>query len=79
MATYLRILLRVPMQSDNSFSTVRVSIRGRASLLFKSKRLVSLQSGLSNDQVENSALLSKRLRHRRDVGSKDTAVALCGM
>ena len=73
------MLLRVPMQSDNSFSMVRAAGSQQASLLFKNKRLVSLQSEFSNDRVENSAQLSKRLRNRRDIGSKDTAVALCGM
>jgi hypothetical protein len=73
------MLLRVPMQSDNSFSMVRPLVRSRASLLFENSVWVSLQSEFSNDQVENSALLSKRLRNRRDIGSKDTAVALCGM
>jgi hypothetical protein len=35
----LRILLRVPMQSDNSFSMVRAAGSQQASLLFKNKRL----------------------------------------
>jgi hypothetical protein len=51
----------------------------QARLLFKISVWVSLQSEFSNDQVENSALLSKRLRSRRDFRSKDTAAALCGM
>ena len=54
MVTYLRMSLRVPMQSGNCFSMVRVSVRGRASLLFKIGVWVSLQSEFSNDQVENS-------------------------
>ena len=54
MATYMRMSLRVPMQSDNYFSMVRPLVRGRASLPFKNKRLASTQSELSSDQVENS-------------------------
>jgi hypothetical protein len=38
---------------------------------------ISLQSEFSNNEVENGALLSKRLR--RDISSKHTALALCGM
>ena len=72
-------VMRVPMQSDNFFSIVRVSVRGRASLLFKNRRLVSLQSVFSNDQVENSAAF-KAVRSRRNIGSEAIlAVALCGM
>jgi hypothetical protein len=71
------MLLRVPMQSDNSFSMVWFAA-GHA-CYSKISVWISLQSEFSNDRVENSALLSKRLRNRRDIGSKDTAVALCGM
>ena len=54
MATYLRMSLRVPMQSDNSFSMVRVSVRGRASLLFKNKRLGLTAIQVLNDQVRTA-------------------------
>jgi hypothetical protein len=35
MTTYLRMPLRMPIQSDNFFSMVRLRDRGSASLLFK--------------------------------------------
>jgi hypothetical protein len=55
MATYLRMLLRVPMQSDNFFSMVRPLVRSRARLLFKKIGVwPPRNSGFSNDQVENS-------------------------
>jgi hypothetical protein len=54
MATYLRMLLRVPMQSDNSFSMIRAAVSQQARLLLRNRRL-ALQSEFSNDQVENSA------------------------
>ncbi|KRR24089.1 hypothetical protein CQ14_15225 [Bradyrhizobium lablabi] len=72
------MLLRAPMQSDNCFSMIRPLVHSRASLPFK-MCVQSPQPAFSNDQVESSAPLSKRLRSRRDIGSKDTAVALCGV
>jgi len=39
MATYLRMSPRVPMQPDKSYSMGRVSVRGRAGLLFKKQAL----------------------------------------
>lgn len=73
MATYLRMLLRVPMQSNNFFSMVRPLVRSRARLLFKNRCLVSPQSESSNDQVENSfqsgcgadAISDQRIPRRR--------------
>jgi hypothetical protein len=56
--TFLRMLLRVPMQSDNSFSMGPPTGSQLASLLFENSVCVSLQSEFSNDQIENSALLS---------------------
>jgi len=51
------MLLRVPMQSDNSFSMVRAAGSQQASLLFKNTVLVSLQSAVLERPVESSAQL----------------------
>jgi hypothetical protein len=53
METYLRTLLRMPIQFDNSFM-IRADDSRHARLLLKNRRL-ALQSEFSNDQVENSA------------------------
>src|SRR6478609_8660481 len=63
MVTYLRMSLRVPMQSGNCFSMVRVSVRGRASLLFKNRRL-----GLENSSQSDcgaGAISHHRILRRR--------------
>lgn len=54
MATCLRMLLRVPMQSDNSFSMVRPLVRSRRACNSKTSVWILLQLEFSNDQVENS-------------------------
>ena len=49
------MLLRVPMQSDNSFSMVRAAGSQQGKPVIQECVWVSPQSEFSNDQVENSA------------------------
>ncbi|KRR07061.1 hypothetical protein CQ12_24805 [Bradyrhizobium jicamae] len=58
---------------------IRPLVHSRASLPFKMRVRFHRNPRSSNDQVESSALPSERLRSRRDTGSNDIAVALCGM
>ena len=53
MATYLRMSLRVPMQSNDLFSMARLPVCGRANPLLKTGVQISPQSEPSNDQIEN--------------------------
>jgi hypothetical protein len=59
------------------FGMLRLPVRSRTSL-FPNECLVSPQSELSNDQVENSAA-SKTAAEPTRYRIKGTAVALCGM
>jgi hypothetical protein len=50
MATHLPMLLRLPMQSDNSFSMIRAAGSRQASLLFRN----GSQSEFSNDRLRTA-------------------------
>ena len=77
MATYLRMLLRVPMQSDNFFNMVRLLVRSRARLLFKNRRLVSRNSSSRTTKLRTAFKAVAEPTRCRIKGYRDGALRIC--